>query len=173
MMGISERRACRAIGQPRSTQRHKRKVPDDEERLTSQIVRLATQFGRYGYRRITALLRNEGWRVNHKRVERIWRREGLKVPHEEGRREADSRKKNGYPKIEYETDVWGLYPVGKKIWVATSAVDKAKGRLIDVFDRDGRFIDTFFLGSRGSLMAVGEGFIICQETKRRRNGHHC
>jgi putative transposase len=79
-MGISERRACRAIGQPRSTQRHECKIPDDEERLTSQITKLATQYGRYGYRRITALLKNDGWRVNHKRVERIWRREGLKVP---------------------------------------------------------------------------------------------
>ena len=67
-MGISERRACRAVGQSRSTQRHERKIPDDEERLVSQIVRLATQYGRYGYRRITALLRDEGWRVNHKRV---------------------------------------------------------------------------------------------------------
>ncbi len=76
-MGISERRACRAIGQPRSTQGHERKVLDDEERLVSQIVRLATQYGRYGCRRITALLRNDGWRVNHKRVERIWRQEGL------------------------------------------------------------------------------------------------
>ena len=85
-MGISERRACRAIGQPRSTQRHERKVPDDEERLTSQIVRLATQYGRYGYRRITALLRNDGWQVNHKRVERIWRREGLKVPQKQPKR---------------------------------------------------------------------------------------
>lgn len=85
-MGISERRAYRAIGQPRSTQRHERKVPDDEERLIGQIVRLATQYGRYGYRRITALLRNDGWRVNHKRVERIWRREGLKVPQKQPKR---------------------------------------------------------------------------------------
>jgi transposase InsO family protein len=46
----------------------------------ARIVELATEYGRYGYRRITALLRREGWRVNHKRVERIWRREGLKVP---------------------------------------------------------------------------------------------
>jgi putative transposase len=53
-MGISERRACRAIGQPQSTQRHERKVPKDEGRLVGQIVRLATQYGRYGYRRITA-----------------------------------------------------------------------------------------------------------------------
>jgi len=54
--------------------------------LISQIVRLATQYGRYGYRRITALLRNDGWRVNHKRVERIWRREGLKVPQKQPKR---------------------------------------------------------------------------------------
>ena len=85
-MGISERRACRAIGQPRSTQRHERKVPDDEERFIGQIIRLATQYGRYGYRRITALLRGDGWKVNHKRVERIWRREGLKVPQKQPKR---------------------------------------------------------------------------------------
>ena len=85
-MGISERRACRAIGQPRSTQRHEPKVPDDEERLIGQIVRLATRYGRYGYRRITALLRNDGWWVNHKRVEKIWRQEGLKVPHKQPKR---------------------------------------------------------------------------------------
>ena len=53
---------------------------DDEKALTEEIVELASQFGRYGYRRITALLRHRGWQVNHKRVERIWRREGLKVP---------------------------------------------------------------------------------------------
>ena len=64
----------------RSTQRHIFKIPDDEERLTDRIVTLACQFGCYGYRRITALLRDEGWKINHKRVERIWRREGLKVP---------------------------------------------------------------------------------------------
>ena len=55
-------------------------MPDDEEQLTAAIIELARQYGRYGYRRITALLRQAGWRVNKKRVERIWRREGLKVP---------------------------------------------------------------------------------------------
>ena len=55
-------------------------VTEDEAALTATIIRLATRYGRYGYKRITALLRVEGWRVNHKRVERIWRREGLKVP---------------------------------------------------------------------------------------------
>jgi putative transposase len=77
---VSQRRACRVLGQPRSTQRRAPAVPDDEPRLVARMVELATQYGRYGYRRVTALLRAEGWRVNAKRVERLWRREGLKVP---------------------------------------------------------------------------------------------
>ena len=77
---VSERRACRVINQPRPTQRRVLMSRDDEESLTADIINLAIRFGRYGYRRITALLRDQGWRVNHKRVERIWRREGLKVP---------------------------------------------------------------------------------------------
>lgn len=72
--------------QSRSTQRHKPKVRDDEPSLVKRIIDLARRFGRYGYRRITALLRGEGWRVNHKRVERIWRREGLKVPKRQPKR---------------------------------------------------------------------------------------
>ena len=77
---MSERRACRTLGQNRSTQR---KVPQgraDEERLTDDIIELADKYGRYGYRMVAGLLNNAGWHVNHKRVERIWRREGLKVP---------------------------------------------------------------------------------------------
>lgn len=83
---MSERRACRVVGQVRSTQWRRRKVRDDEAALTAAITRLATQYGRYGYRRITALLKAEGWVVNHKRVERIWRREGLKVPAKQPKR---------------------------------------------------------------------------------------
>ena len=85
-LGVSERRACRVVAQPRSTQRHRRQVPDDESRLVARLIELATQYGRYGYRRITALLRGEGWRVNHKRVERLWRREGLQVPQKQPKR---------------------------------------------------------------------------------------
>jgi putative transposase len=74
------------LDQPRSTQRYQPRVPDDEDELTRRIVELASQYGRYGYRRITALLKAEGWQVNHKRVERIWRREGLKVPRKQPKR---------------------------------------------------------------------------------------
>ncbi|MBA4106586.1 MAG: hypothetical protein C0485_12580 [Pirellula sp.] len=70
---VSERRACQVLSQPRSTQRRQRCVPSDEPRLVKRIVELASDYGRYGYRRVTALLRREGWTVNHKRVERLWR----------------------------------------------------------------------------------------------------
>nr|WP_232478952.1 IS3 family transposase [Roseomonas rosulenta] len=79
-IGISERRACAVLGQHRSTQRKVPRRAEDEERLTADIIELAKRYGRYGYRRITALLRGAGWTVNRKRVERIRRREGLKVP---------------------------------------------------------------------------------------------
>ncbi len=77
---VSERRACKALHVSRSTYRYSPIERDDEQPLIRRIIDLAAKYGRYGYRRITALLRREGWRVNHKRVERIWRREGLKVP---------------------------------------------------------------------------------------------
>ena len=78
--GVSERLACRVLGQHRSTQRKVPKGRADDAALTADIVELAAQYGRYGYRRIAAMLETAGWAVNVKRVERIWRREGLKVP---------------------------------------------------------------------------------------------
>jgi putative transposase len=85
-LAVSERRVCVALGQHRSTQRKTPRGKTDEEALTADITALAQQFGRYGYRRITALLRDSGWIVNAKRVERIWRREGLKVPAKQPKR---------------------------------------------------------------------------------------
>ena len=79
-LSVSERRACRGVGQCRATQQYVPSQADDEELLRVRIVALAREYGRYGYRRITALLHHEGWPVNHTRVERIWRQEGLKVP---------------------------------------------------------------------------------------------
>jgi transposase InsO family protein len=84
---LSERRVCRVLGQHRSTQRRVLRQRDDEERLTADIIELARQYGRYGYRKIAELLRSTaGWIVNDKRVERIWRREGLKVPAKQPKR---------------------------------------------------------------------------------------
>ena len=83
---VSERRACKALHVSRSTYRYSPIERDDEQPLIRRIIDLAAKYGRYGYRRITALLRREGWRVNHKRVERIWKREGLKVPKKQPKR---------------------------------------------------------------------------------------
>ena len=86
-MNVPERRVCRVLGQHRSTQRRIPTGRADEERLTADIVELARQYGRYGYRKIAELLRTQaGWIVNDKRVERIWRREGLKVPAKQPKR---------------------------------------------------------------------------------------
>jgi putative transposase len=78
--GLSERHACRLLGQARRTQRYAPILRTDEDTLTRAIITLASQYGRYGYRRITVLLKQAGWQVGKDRVERIWRREGLKVP---------------------------------------------------------------------------------------------
>ncbi len=74
------------LGQARKTQRRTPRITDEEEQLRARIIELATRYGRYGYRRVTALLQQEGWKVNHKRVERIWRMEGLKVPKKQPKR---------------------------------------------------------------------------------------
>ena len=78
--GVSERKACRVLSQCRATQRYEPKQMNDEELLRNCVTSLASKYGRYGYKRVTALLNQDGWKVNHKRVFRIWREEGLKVP---------------------------------------------------------------------------------------------
>lgn len=83
---ISERRTCRAVQQPRSTQRHQPLVRNNEEPLTEPIIALATKYGRYGYRRIMAMPQYIVWQVNYKRLERIWRSEELIVPQRQPKR---------------------------------------------------------------------------------------
>ena len=85
-LGVSERRACRVLGQVRSTQRRAPQSSEFEKRLVARIIELACQFGRYGYRLRSPTTRRVGWDVNHKRVERLWRREGLKVPQKQPKR---------------------------------------------------------------------------------------
>ena len=76
-LDTSERRTCKTIGLARSTQRYRSTVKNDDEGLRLAMIRLAKQYGRYGYCKITQLLRMEGWVVNHKKIERLWREEGL------------------------------------------------------------------------------------------------
>ncbi len=83
--GLSQRRACRALNVCRSSVRYIPVKRSDEDEITARIIELATNYGRYGYRRITAMLRGE-YTINHKRVERIWREQGLKVPKKQPRR---------------------------------------------------------------------------------------
>ena len=66
--GVSERKACRVLGQCRATQRYKPKQMDDEELLRNCVTSLASKYGKYEYKRITALRNQGGWKVNHKRV---------------------------------------------------------------------------------------------------------
>ncbi len=72
---VSKRRACRVLGQHRSTQRRVPQGRADEDRLGADMIELTRQYGRYGYRRIAALLRDAGWTVSDGRVERLWRRD--------------------------------------------------------------------------------------------------
>ncbi|MBU1880637.1 IS3 family transposase [bacterium] len=83
---ISERRVCQVLDQPRMTQRYVPVRCRDEDRLTTLVIDLACQYGTYGYRIITGMIRLSGWKVNHKRVERIWRQAGLKVPKRQPKR---------------------------------------------------------------------------------------
>jgi len=83
---LSERNACWIVGQPRGTQRYVPTLKPDDDELTRNIVLLASEYGRYGYRRITAMLNDNGIEVGTDRVQRIWRREGLKVPRKQPKR---------------------------------------------------------------------------------------
>ena len=133
-MKVSERRICAVLGQHRSTQRKAPKGRDDEERLTADIIELARQYGRYGYRKIAALLRRAGWHVNNKRVERIWRREGLKVPHKQPKRGrlwlADGSCLRLRP--EYPDHVWSYDFVEDRTW------EGRKYRILNVVDEFSR-----------------------------------
>jgi putative transposase len=92
---ISERRACRVTGQPRSCQRYVAKARGDEAALVKRMLQLVRQRPRFGYRRIAALLRCEAWRASATRIYRLWRREGLKVPRKKRKRRRLGKSANG------------------------------------------------------------------------------
>ena len=105
---VSERRACRVLDQPRASQRYQVKPPSDEAALLKRILELVREHPRYGYRFITAKLRQEGWHVSAKRIYRLWRREGLKVPQKKRkkRRLGTSANSCDRRRAEHQDDVW-------------------------------------------------------------------
>ena len=130
MFKVSERFACRVLGQHRSTQRKTPTGRADEAALTADIIALANQYGRYGYRRITALLHAAGWTVNVKRVERIWRREGLKVPHKQPKKGRLWLNDGSCVRLrpEYRDNVWSYD------FVESRTHDGRKFRMLNIID---------------------------------------
>jgi putative transposase len=129
-MLVSERRACEVISQPRMTQRYKTKQPDRDKAPTAEIKELAKKHKRYGYRMITAKLRQDGWIVNHKRVQRIWRKEGLQVPYRRKFKKAKGSSDNSccVKKAEHINHVW-TYD-----FMSDQTADGRKLKLLTVLD---------------------------------------
>ena len=105
---VSERRACRVVNQPRSSQRHVSTRAGKDAALVEKMIVLSRENPRYGYRRVWALLRREGWAVNKKRVQRLWREAGLKVPARERKRRRLGSSENSCTRrrAEYIDHVW-------------------------------------------------------------------
>jgi len=92
---VAQHRACRVLGQPRSTQRYTPRAPDRDWPLKQRMLELVGRHPRNGYRRITALIRQDGWAVNRKRISPLWRREGLKVPQKQRKKRCFGHSANG------------------------------------------------------------------------------
>lgn len=127
---VSERRACKTIGQIRSTQRYQRLQNPEQVRLEKRVIELATEYGRYGYRQITNLLNQEGFGVGPDRVYTIWRREGLKVPQKQPKRArlwlADGSCVRHRPK--YKNHVWSYD------FVSEQTHDGRKFKILNIID---------------------------------------
>lgn len=133
-MKLSERRACRTLEQPRMTQRYEPKQPDKDKPLIAAMKRLAGKHTRYGYRFITAKLRQEGWQVNHKHVQRLWRKEGLQVPYRRKRKKSHGSSENAcsVKRAEFINHVW-TYD-----FVEDQTEDGRKLKLLTVLDEHTR-----------------------------------
>ena len=101
----------------RSSFRYQSVPKEDEEQLRLDLIRLAKQYGRYGYRKIAALLRMEGWDINHKRVERLWREEGLQLPKRHKKRKRLYHKDSSVIRLrpQYQNHIWSVDFVHDKL----------------------------------------------------------
>lgn len=105
---VSERRACTVTGQPRSSQRYESGKPKKDDRLRKRLRALSRRYPRYGYRRVWAKLRQEGWNVNRKRVQRLWREEGLRIVRRPRKRRRLGGSENGTQRLEatHKNHIW-------------------------------------------------------------------
>lgn len=115
-LGTSERRICRVIGLARSTLQY-RAAPKDDKALRLAMIRLAKQYGRYGYRKVTELLRVVGWPVNHKKIERLWGEEGLQLPQRHKKRKRLYHKDSSIIRLrpQYPNHIWSVDFVHDKL----------------------------------------------------------
>jgi len=109
-LGISERRACRALGQARSTQRYDSRKPDRDRPVVTRMHGLSAENPRMGYRTITTLLRREGWQVNQKRIHRLWKEAGLQVPQRQHKKRRIGTSENGCVRLKasHPGHVWSV-----------------------------------------------------------------
>lgn len=115
-LATSERRTCRVLGVARSTLQYRAATHDDEA-LRLAMIRLAKQYGRYGYRKVAELLRVEGWVVNHKKIERLWREEGLQLPRRHKKRRRLYHKDSSIIRLrpEHPNHIWSIDFVHDKL----------------------------------------------------------
>ena len=130
-LGVSERRACRYVGQHRSTQRHEPTAAvGDDQALRAELRQISERKPRWGYRRAHARLREQGWQVNRKRVQRLWREEGLRVPARarKRRRVGDAAGENTRLRAQRPNEVWALD------YMADQTADGRMLRLLNIVD---------------------------------------
>ena len=115
-LDTSERRTCKTIGLARSSLRYQA-TPKDDDELRLALIRLAKQYGRYGYRKIAQLLRVEGWVVKHKKVERLWREKGLRLPYRHKRRKRLYHKHSSVIRLrpKHPNHIWSVDFVHNKL----------------------------------------------------------
>ena len=144
MLPVSERRACRVIEQPRATQRYKFIQNDFDDFIRKRTIGLAREYGRYGYERITEMIKSEGYAVNKKRIQLIWRQEGLKVPHRQPKRArlwlADGSTIRHRP--EYKNHVWSYD------FVSDQTYDGRKIKVLNIIDEYSRELLISFTARR-------------------------
>ena len=152
---VSERRACRVVGQPRSSQRHVSEKATKDAALCRRMVSISRENPRYGYRRVWALLRREGWEVNKKRVQRLWREADLKVPAKEHKRRRVGSSHNGCTKrrAEYVDHVWSYD------FAMDSTKDGRRLKLMPIVDEYSR--ECLSLEVERSITSSGKSWIPC------------